>query len=286
MEQEISPKQALKGPLVLLGEAWKVFIAYPTTYLKLTLLSILVFFVSAIALFIFGAILFALSRSWPLSIGVPLIVGVPILIYLQSWMVLGMFNGLLKNAENKNSGVGVVLSEVKPFIIPYFLTTLLNGLIVFGGFLLLFVPGVILSIYFSLYIYVLLKEGKVGLQALLTSREYLRGYAAIVFIYMLIIWGILYAASIIPQYIFRQMDMPFLGTIYNLIFSFIMTPLGILFSIKLYDELKRIKGTVEISNFNQRKVKYVALAVFGVLAPILFILFVSTTAASLFSSYY
>jgi hypothetical protein len=65
-----------------------------------------------------------------------------------------------------------------------------------------------------------------------------------------------------------------------------MTPLGILFSIKLYDELKRIKGTVEIPNFNQRKIKYMALAVFGVLAPILFILFVSTTVVSMLSSYY
>lgn len=285
MEPETSQKHALKGPLVLLSEAWKVFTAYPTTYLKLSLLSFLVLIVSIVALFLTGTILFTFSRSWALAIGVPLIVGVPLLIYLQSWVSLGMINALIKNTEKLNLGIGATLSEVKPRIVPYFLTTLLNGLIVFGGFLLFFIPGVILSIYFSLYIYVFLKEDKVGLRALLTSREYLRGYAGIVFIYMLIVWGILYALSFIPQYILGQMDVPFLGTIYNLIFSFIMTPLGILFSIKLYDELKRIKGTVEVPDFEKRRLKYLVFAALGILAPVLFILLVFSTILPMISSY-
>ena len=64
--------------------------------------------------------------------------------------------------------------------------SILTGFWIFGGFLLLIIPGIILSIRLSLGIYVLVAENQRGLSAALRSRNLVKGYTVETLIRLLI----------------------------------------------------------------------------------------------------
>lgn len=277
VEQETSTTKSIKGPIVLLKEAWATFISNPSTVIKLMLFLYVFSVVLVVLLFILGIILYIATQNIALAIGLATLAGVPVMVYLQSWFTLVLTKALLSQSEGKVLGVKQTMQAVKPLVIPFILTSLLYGIITFGGYILLIIPGVILTIFFSLYTYVLLQEGAKGMRALLLSREYIRGYAGIVFIYNLIFWGLAYVVSFVPTYLLEQADLQILSSIISLLFNFVVMPIGLLFSIGIYKELKRVKGEVTIPNYDQRKWKYAAIGVLGIVVPLLLVVLAVTT---------
>ncbi len=80
----------------------------------------------------------------------------------------------------------------------YLWLSILTAGIIFFGFLLLFVPGILFSIWFIFGAYVFVEEGRPGLEALKRSRQLVSGYAWPVFGRLLILWLIMLGVSIIP----------------------------------------------------------------------------------------
>ncbi len=64
------------------------------------------------------------------------------------------------------------------------------GLILIGGYILLFIPMLFLITFYCNAIFVNLVDGKRGIDALVASRNYVKGYGAIVFVNLLVIMAI------------------------------------------------------------------------------------------------
>lgn len=80
------------------------------------------------------------------------------------------------HAVKDEVALGEAYRLAKSKFFSYAWVSALVGIIVMGGFVMAVVPAVIFSVWFSLSSYILVIEGRKGLDALLKSKEYVRGY--------------------------------------------------------------------------------------------------------------
>lgn len=75
-------------------------------------------------------------------------------------------------------GVGIIEAyrSATPSFFPYLWISALTAVITLGGYALAVVPGLVFSIWFMFAIFVFLIEGKGGFEAIMLSKEYVRGY--------------------------------------------------------------------------------------------------------------
>jgi MFS family permease len=261
-------KEAFKGPIVLLKEAWNIYKQNFVTYIFLMILSIVASIAGVIVLALAGVAGYAISQSWVIAILLASVIGLPVLIYLQTLLHLSLVKALMADYDGAKTTVSQALSGTRSLVIPFFVTQLLATAIIFGGYALLIIPGILISIWFSLFTFVFLDQGKKGMMALLTSREYVRGYFPIVFLYPIVLGLIVYGLVLIPTTILENIGMEDLSGVISLIANFVSAPITLLYSIGIYRELKNIKGEVTVENFASRRTKYIALGVLGALALI------------------
>jgi len=275
----------MRGPIVLLKEAWAIFAKNPGTYVKIIGMNYLSIMLIGFSGLTIGVLLYFLTSNTILSIGLPLVTVLPVYVYVQAWFSIALSNALLSDSEGKHMGAKEALKASRQFTIPAFVGQMLIGAITFGGFIFFIIPGIILSIWFSMFSYILLRENKKGLRAMMASRDYLKGYTGVVFVYF-IAFGLFYlAVSSLPAYIFDKMDMPALSSIYNLVSGFVLTPISILFGIGIYHELKRLQGNItEVKDYESRKYKYIAVGVVGVFVPIAIVYFAVSNLLPIFQS--
>ncbi len=117
----------------------------------------------------------------------------------------------------------------------------LSGILSFVGFFFFIVPGILLSISFSFGIYVLMLEGDRGMQALLKSREYIKGNMGKLFGNTLLLGLILGAITMIITVIFQIID-PTLGSIVQALLTAVITPFSVIFASRFYIHSKQLKG--------------------------------------------
>ena len=109
--------------------------------------------------------------------------------------VIGMFLGMgvlhiaLRFADGKESDIGQLLS-FRPVFLKYLLGSIIYGLIVVVGLVLLIVPGIIWGIQFQYFAYFIIDEGLDPGKALKRSSEITRGVKGDLFLYALLILGI------------------------------------------------------------------------------------------------
>ena len=97
-------------------------------------------------------------------------------------------------------------------------------------------------------------EERRGLDTLLASREYVRGYGWNTLGKMTVIWLIYLIIGILP----------FIGQILSMLF----TPFFLLYVLAIYHDLKSIKGTVELDNAPGTKTFWWAVTIIGMIIPI------------------
>ncbi|XOB40369.1 MAG: hypothetical protein ACKKMR_03620 [Candidatus Nealsonbacteria bacterium] len=162
--------------------------------------------------------------------------------YLFFLIILAtMFIGILGSASlvsavkevPKDWGVKGALKEGWSKYWPFFLVSLLTGLIIGLGFLFLIVPGIIFAVWFGFSIYTVVCEDKRGFKALSRSKELVKGYwwptAKRVFVLMIIT---------IPFSLGSQF-IPYLG---QFAYMILFTPFSIIYNYLIYQNLKEIKG--------------------------------------------
>lgn len=116
----------------------------------------------------------------------------------------------------------------------------LTGIIVFAGSFLLIVPGIVFFIYYFVSGYVFLVEGVKGYGALKRSREIVKGYGwavarrSVLWVYVTFL---LYFISTLISNFIPLVD-ALVGTIVG---PFILTPLGALFSLGIFYNLRDLK---------------------------------------------
>lgn len=145
-------------------------------------------------------------------------------------------------------------------ILSYFWISILTGLAVLGGTLLLVIPGIIFSVWFSFAAIIFIIEGARGTQALKASKELVKGkfwsvlwrWFAPYFVYGLILTVII----LIPVYLiglalgqpdagFNQVSPWWAALISNVVYSFAV-PLLVSIGVILYNALKKEKTNPQV----------------------------------------
>ena len=133
----------------------------------------------------------------------------------------------------KDWGVKGVLKQGWSKYWPFFLVSLLTGLIVGLGFLFLIVPGIIFAVWFAFSTYVVICEDKRGFKALSRSKELVKGYwwptAKRVYAIIIITIPLSMGAQFFPY--FGQFA-----------YMILFIPFSIIYNYLIYQNLKEIKG--------------------------------------------
>lgn len=133
---------------------------------------------------------------------------------------------------------------------------ILFGIILTGAYFLFLIPGIIFTIWFFFAVFILIAEDVRGMNALLKSKEYVRGQWWGVFGRLFLVWFLSLLVSLIPM-------------IGQILFLFVMAPFAAIYSVLLYEELKASKPAMTFSPTSKAKATILATGLVGFCVPII-----------------
>lgn len=256
------------------------------------------------------------AKHWQVIIGIllaPLILGI-IQVVLKgnvaiglSLLVIGFLSqlALLAAVTEEGQPVGGILGAYRKgvrMLIPFIWVNVLVTLANLGGYLLLLVPGLLLSIYFSLSLYVLFAENRGGLSALVTSWYYVKGYwlsvlwrflfFGLAFLFIILVMGFVTAGPTFFS-MFKaggavKPEVPLWSQIFNLFFNnLFFIPLSVIYSYGIYRALRQIKATVPVEQEEQKLKKAVIIfLIIGIIGLVFIIAFIGFVLVKFFPQSY
>jgi hypothetical protein len=139
-------------------------------------------------------------------------------------------------------------------------------LVLVTGYVLLIIPGLILSIWFIFAQFVLVDEDKRGLNSFLASREYVRGHGWSIFgrqTFLIITLIVIFILFSIPFSIFK-LDKNIIFSILSSLFSTCTGIFALSYLATMYKNIKASKGgSVDITN--KSKAGYIVMAILGII---------------------
>lgn len=254
-----APKAAGELPSFsdLLSETWEWFPKHATMMIKLYAVSLIWPLIAGIAsIFLSGPASSllnsssSLSRNYLLFLAFLVVGGlVSAIVYLRIFIAQYVY--LIKNDPSLKVSDTIKLSG--PFVWPFFSTSLLLGLIIFGGYLLLIIPGIYWGVQYMYAPVLVLIEGTKK-DTLRMSKELVKGYWWAIVTRGFIFAIIIYVASTLINYIFNTIftllghlyfPLTYLSLVPNLLVTLILTPFSLAFSYRLFVALRRVKGQPE-----------------------------------------
>jgi hypothetical protein len=153
---------------------------------------------------------------------------------------------------------------------PYLWVSILGGLATIGGFVMLIVPGIILSIALGFSKFIIVLENRRGLDALTQSRAYVKGYWwATLGRYILL--GLVFAAAMLVIYLPAALIFgKIFGALIYAVLLLLLTPFSFAYLYQIYKNLTALKPEVHASQAAAGKTFLTVSAVVGVIAPIVF----------------
>lgn len=174
-------------------------------------------------------------------------------------------------SSGQKISVSQTFKQSKPKIWPFVWTGFLSGLIALGGFSLLIIPGIYLSVCFSFSQYLVISEKKSGVQALWESTKLIKNQWFAVFlriaIYTLGIWALV---SIVGWLDKATNTQGYLANIMTFVISF-FSPLFMLYFYQIYKNLRSINKSENIKVPAKIKVWYTSLAIIGTVAIVVLV---------------
>lgn len=99
-----------------------------------------------------------------------------ILSLLSIWLSVALTKAVADILENKpNQDWKTTFRSISPVVWPAIYTSLLAGIIIFGGTLLFIIPGIIFSVWYMFSTYAVILDGKKGREALRMSKSLVTG---------------------------------------------------------------------------------------------------------------
>ncbi|MDA1334949.1 MAG: hypothetical protein O2794_02970 [bacterium] len=155
----------------------------------------------------------------------------------------------------QEEGTTHIYSRSAKFLWAFVFVLLLQQLAVMGGFVLLIIPGVLTAIYLTFTSYMVIVEGKRGMDVLMGSWLLAKDYLGQIFVKMLFIGLVLLVAILLGLVAITVINSGFLAVgvsssvtggfsgLLSIAFqTFIMTPLSIIYMFSIYKALRAIKG--------------------------------------------
>lgn len=218
-----------------------------------------------IASFVFGLVagLYAALIVTPL-----VIIGIVLALYLFIWAQLASYYYVA------NEGVKVIDSYklTKDSLKDYIWLIMISSLVVMGGFLLLIIPGIIVSLWVMFAVFVFVAEKEKGMNSLLRSYSYTKGRWFAIFFKFLPLMILCGLVMFIAESILGE-DNPAVGIV-----SFLIAPFNYFYIYKLYLSAK--ESTKDISYDEGKRKLFKGLAIFTLVA--LALLIVGTILALLY----
>ena len=155
----------------------------------------------------------------------------------------------------------------------------LFGFISMAGFLLFIIPGIVFWVWYGFAGFVYFTENIKGMNALLKSREYVRGLAFSVFRRLLFINLFLFIFIFIPLSVIflgiKQMPLPvitlppFLNVLGNQIadvgFTILWTPFVLVYTYLIFQNVKSVRGEFTFSPTRRAKIIILLISLLGFL---------------------
>ncbi len=265
----------LFGPIELLNKAWNIFAGRFWVLIGTLFVPILLSLAFFLPLFLLSALGVGLIKTQPAIfiglVGFVYLLFMISMIYLQSWSQLAFIAAVSRATERL--GFKAAFALARPKIWKYFWTMLLMVLIFLPLSLFFFIPGLIFLVFAGQAFFILADEDVWGMDALLKSREYVRGrfwslvgrYLAIMIIFLVIMFLVVLATIIARAF------SPLLGFIVNIAGSLI-SPLVMIWSYLLYRNLRELKGQFSFQPSGSAKTWW---RIFSIAGIVIFILIIS-----------
>lgn len=144
--------------------------------------------------------------------------------------------------------------------------TYLFSFLVGGSTFLLVVPGIMFFIWFLFGQYIAVYENKKGMEALVNSRDLVKGYGWQIFLRVFIFLLLMTVLNSLLNFVLPDLESHIFISLVIKIFIEILigAPLGTIFLSLIYEDLKRLKLGQEIPGATTgRKVKYILTAIAG-----------------------
>lgn len=174
--------QKLPPAKEILKESWKIYKDRFWTLISISIIPTLIMLV--FALLIGGGMFFA--SSFKVNIlaafglwGILVLIFFIALIYISIWCTVAELFAIKDHKEK--IGFAEAFKRARPYINPFFITGLLAGLAVFGGLILLIIPGILFMLWFSQSAYVVINENLSGTKALSRSKTYVHSRVGEIF---------------------------------------------------------------------------------------------------------
>ena len=228
---------ALPGPFQLLSSAWQTYRSHVWTFIKLVIIpSLLTLVLVGILAVIFaatGALDIQTLKLPQLGILLPAIIAAAVFATIIS--LLGRTATIwFIHTSDKPRGIILLFKEVWPLLWKFFRTQILAGAIIFFGFVLLIIPGLIFAVRFIFVPFIVMVENLSGPDALRQSRAYVKGK----------FWGVLGRSLFIGLFaaivsaISSRINQPLITGLIQLLMALIYAPLSTIYFYNLYQACK------------------------------------------------
>lgn len=242
----------LPGIEELFGRSWTLFKARIWTFLGILLLGGVLAIVPALLVGQIQQSVASLGGNLLLTI-VSAAAALILALFVSTWTGAALFYAAVDEELGVRPCLGLALQRLWAWMWLFGLA----GFLVTGAGLLFVLPGVLFSVWFFFSQYILAAEDVRGMEALLKSREYVRGYAWPVFLRLLVLWLLAFFLTFLLAFI------PLLGPLLSfLVFSF-----AILYQGVLYRDLREIKGDLRYACSPRAKGKWLGIAAIGWVFP-------------------
>ncbi|MCL4353451.1 hypothetical protein M1615_03240 [Patescibacteria group bacterium] len=276
-QSAISPPalKKLPGVTAILQQAWELYKKRFWTFLGIMIIPLLVF-VGLAAVAVAGGVLgimLIFSKILAGGIGFLILLAIVYILVFSISQAWGQ-TALLYAIKDSQEGIGVTRAygRGRRKIFSYWWITFLTGFITAGGYLLLVVPGIIFAVWFSLALFILIDEDLKGMEALLKSREYVKGIWSGVF-WRFVFGGGLYAITFfILEKIFGLLEIPYAGLIILFINGLFLIPLLMSYSFLVYRNVKALKGEIAFESASGKKAAFLFVGILGILFTLLGVL--------------
>lgn len=258
-------KLELTGIGELFATSWSIYKRRVVTLIGLILVVFLPFVLLA------GALLFIHSIYPDLRMALPLVAGV-VLAGIAAICIVSFWSGaaLVFAVADESLSFREALDRSWPRIGSFLWLSMLLGFIVQGGFLLLVIPGLVFMVWFFFGQFIFADDDERGMNALLKSKEYIKGHFLDVFLRFFILMLIAGSISAIP----------FVGPLFLLLFW----PFALIFIFLVYRDLREIKGDISYPCSAGEKCKWLGAGLLGyAIVPIILFAFLGTALLAMFS---
>lgn len=174
-------------------------------------------------------------------------------VWLGNW---GM-SAFLIAVANEQCGTKEAFRQARPKILAHVWLGVLTGLIVTGAHLLLVIPGIIFTVWFFFAPFVFIDEDVRGMNALLKSKEYVRGRWFGVCLRLLAIWLIAVLIASIP--------------IIGQVLALFLIPFSFVYTFLLYKDLKALTGDMAFEPATRAKVGILTTGTVGYVLPVVIV---------------